>query len=128
MNECDGIFMERATALLGALAPALVWVRDNKGVPIDIDAIRHATELQNIASLAIDRVFRRRDQATGAVTEIPVADIDEALLDPLKSYLGETPGYDPTIPYSEQKSDEPAKQHSYVLSKLYPPTNRRTCP
>ena len=37
MNECDGIFMERATALLGALAPALVWVRDNKGVPIDID-------------------------------------------------------------------------------------------
>jgi len=109
------VFMARATALLGALTPALVWMRDNKGVPIDIDAIRHATELQNIASLAIDRVFRRRDQATGAVTEIPVPDIDEALLYPLKSYLGETGGYDPAMPYNGQKSDEPAKQHSFVV-------------
>jgi intracellular multiplication protein IcmO len=28
--------------------------------------------------------------------------------------LGETGGFDPTLPYNKQKSDEPAKQHSFV--------------
>jgi len=110
------VFMARAVALLGALTPALVWMRDHKGVPIDIEGIRFATELQSIVSLAIDKKFRRRDPTTGAVTEIAVGDeMDEALLYPLRSYLGETGGYDNTLPYNKQKSDEPAKQHSFVV-------------
>jgi intracellular multiplication protein IcmO len=110
------VFMARAVALLGALTPALVWMRDHKGVPIDIEGIRFATELQSIVSLAIGKKFRRRDPTTGAVTEIAVGDeMDEALLYPLRSYLGETGGYDNTLPYNKQKSDEPAKQHSFVV-------------
>ncbi len=110
------VFMARAVALLGALTPALVWMRDHKGVPIDIEGIRFATELQSIVSLAIDKKFRRRDPTTGTVTEIAVGDeMDEALLYPLRSYLGETGGYDNTLPYNKQKSDEPAKQHSFVV-------------
>ena len=110
------VFMARAVALLGALTPALVWMRDHKGVPIDIESIRFATELQSIVSLAIDKTFRRRDGSTGNVTEIPVGDeIDEALLYPLRSYLGETGGYDKTLAFNKQKSDEPAKQHSFVV-------------
>ena len=110
------VFMARAVALLGALTPALVWMRDTKGVPIDIESIRFATELESIVSLAIDKRFRRRDAATGVVTEIPVGDeMDEALLYPLRSYLGETGGYDKSLPYNKQKSDEPAKQHSFVV-------------
>ena len=60
------VFMARAVALLGALTPALVWMRDHKGVPIDIESIRFATELQSIVSLAIDKKFRRRDPARPA--------------------------------------------------------------
>ena len=110
------VFMARAIALLGALTPALVWMRDKRGVSIDIESIRFATELESIVSLAIDKKFRRRDSATGTVTYIPLGgDIDEALLYPLRSYLGETGGYDNTLAFNKQKSDEPAKQHSFVV-------------
>ena len=109
------VFMARAIALLGALTPALVWMRDTHGVPIDIEGIRFATELESIASLAINRVFRRRDTATGEAIEMVVSDIPEALLYPLRSYLGETGGFDKTLAHNKQKSDEPAKQHSFVV-------------
>lgn len=109
------VFMQRAVALMGALTPVLVWMRDAHGVPIDIDGIRFATELESIVSLAKDRVFRRRDAATGAVTELPVPEMNEALLYPLRSYLGESGGYDLSQPVHKQRSDEPAKQHSFVV-------------
>ena len=44
-----------------------------------------------------------------------VPDIHEHLLYPLQSYLGETGGYDKSLPVNKQKSDEPAKQHSFVV-------------
>ena len=111
----NAVFMQRAVALMGALTPVLVWMRDTHGVPIDIEAIRFATELESIVSLAKDRVFRRRDTATGAIAEMPVPGIDEALLYPLRSYLGESGGYDLSQPVHKQRSDEPAKQHSFVV-------------
>ena len=108
------VFMARAVALMGALAPALVWMRDNKGVPIDIEKIRFATELQSIASLALERRFRRLHVGTGRVEDIEVPDIPEAFLYPLRAYLGETGGYDASLPYNKQKTEEPARQHSFV--------------
>ncbi len=109
------VFMARAVALLGALTPALVWMRDTHGVPIDIESIRFATDMESIVSLAINRKFRRRNPETGAATLIDVPKIPEALLYPLVSYLGETGGYDKNLPFNKQKSDEPAKQHSFVV-------------
>lgn len=109
------VFLQRAVALMGALTPVLVWMRDTKGVAIDIDSIRFATDLESIVSLAKDRQFRQRDPASGAVTLTPVPDINEALLYPLRSYLGESGGYDLTQPVHKQRSDEPAKQHSFVV-------------
>ena len=80
------VFMARAVALLGALTPALVWMRDHKGVPIDIESIRFATELQQ-HRLARYRqaMFRRRDTChRRGDPDIPVGkDIEEALLYPL---------------------------------------------
>ena len=111
----NAVFMQRAVALMGALTPVLVWMRDHNGVPIDIESIRFATELESIVSLAKDRVFRRRDTATGVIAEVPVPGIDEALLYPLRSYLGESGGYDLSQPVHKQRSDEPAKQHSFVV-------------
>ena len=111
----NAVFMQRAVALMGALTPVLVWMRDHNGVPIDIESIRFATELESIVSLARDRVFRRRDTATGVIADLPVPGIDEALLYPLRSYLGESGGYDLSQPVHKQRSDEPAKQHSFVV-------------
>ena len=115
-GQSDGnhVFMGRAVALMGALAPALVWLRDNKGIPIDIERIRFATELQSIVSLSLERQFRRLDVTSGTVDVLPVPDIPEELLYPLRAYLGETGGYDASLPYNQQRSDKPAEQHSYV--------------
>ncbi len=59
------VFMSRAVSLLGALTPVLVWLRDNKGIPIDIERIRFATELGSIATLALEKRFLRLDVDTG---------------------------------------------------------------
>ena len=109
------IFMQRATALLGALTPTLVWMRDFKGVPIDIESIRFATELESIVSMVKDRVFLRRNTMGGDPICIPVPEISEDLIYPLRAYLGETGKYDVTQPVNKQKSDEPARQHSFVV-------------
>jgi intracellular multiplication protein IcmO len=113
-SDTNHVFMARAVALMGALTPALVWIRDNKRLPIDIEKIRFAVELQSIASLALEKRFRRLYVDTGQVEIVDVSDIPEAFLYPLRAYLGETGGYDSSLPYNKQKSDEPAKQHSFV--------------
>jgi intracellular multiplication protein IcmO len=38
-GEAKDVWRERAAALAGVLAPVLVWVRDHKGVPLNIDTI-----------------------------------------------------------------------------------------
>jgi intracellular multiplication protein IcmO len=56
-----------------------------------------------------------RDPETGIVTELDVKrDIPEDITWPLRSYLGELPGYDPSVPLDKQKGDEPSKQHGYA--------------
>jgi intracellular multiplication protein IcmO len=112
--DTNHVFMARAVALMGALAPVLMWMRDNKGVPIDIEKIRFATELQSIISLASDKRFRRLHVDTGRIELIEVPDIPEAFLYPLRAYLGETGGYDVSVSYHKQKTEEPARQHSFV--------------
>ena len=108
------VFMSRAVSLLGALMPALVWLRDNKGFAIDVERLRFATELGSIAALALEKRFLRLDIETGQVESIDVPDIEPALLYPLSAYLGETGGYDKSLAHNKQKSDEPAKQHAFV--------------
>ena len=80
-------------------------------MPIDIEKIRFATELQSIASLALERRFRRLHVDTCQVEDIEVP-VPEVFLYPLRAYLGDTGGYDASLPYNRQKTDEPARQKS----------------
>ena len=114
-NDSNGVFRERAVALIGTIVPALVWMRDHKGVSLNIDVIRSSIELRWIWKLAMTRVCIVRNPETGKETDIPVGDeMPEEILWPLKAYLGELPGYDPTVPLDKQKGDEPAKQHGFA--------------
>jgi intracellular multiplication protein IcmO len=114
-NDSNGVFRGRAIALIGTMAPVLVYMRDVKGIPINIETIRFALELKGIWMLATQKLFLVRDPRTGDVTEIPVPDIPEDLTYPLRAYLGELPGYDISVPYNEQKGEEPSKQHGFAL-------------
>ncbi|HTW51854.1 MAG TPA: type IV secretion system DNA-binding domain-containing protein [Stellaceae bacterium] len=114
-NDPNGVFRERAVALIGTIAPVLVWLRDHKGVALNIDVIRFSIELRWIWKLAMEKIVLLRDAETGAVSELDVgAEIPEDITWPLKSYLGELPGYDPSVPLDKQKGDEPSKQHGYA--------------
>ena len=114
-NDPNGVFRERAVALIGTIAPVLVWLRDHKGVPLNIEVIRFSIELRWIWKLAMEKKVLLRNVETGTVTELDVsADIPEDITWPLRSYLGELPGYDPSMPLDKQKGDEPSKQHGYA--------------
>ena len=102
-------------ALIGTISPVLVWLRDHKGVPLNIDVIRFSIELRWIWKLAMQKIYVLRDADTGKETEIDVnGEIPEEIIWPLKAYLGELPGYDPTMPLDKQKGDEPSKQHGFA--------------
>jgi intracellular multiplication protein IcmO len=114
-NDPNGVFRERAVALIGTIAPVLVWLRDYKGVPLNIEVIRFAIELRWIWKLAMERIALLRNPETGAIDELDLnGEIPEDIVWPLKSYLGELPGYDPTLPLEKQKGDEPSKQHGFA--------------
>jgi intracellular multiplication protein IcmO len=114
-NDANGVFRERAVALMGTITPILVWLRDVRGIPLNIEVIRYSIELRWIWKLAMEKIALLRDRESGVIRELDVsADIPEEIVWPLKSYLGELPGYDPTLPLDKQKGDEPSKQHGYA--------------
>ena len=109
------MFRANAVALIGTLAPVLVWMRDNKGVQLDIDVIRRATELPWIWLAAKEKILRVTNPETGQVTRIDAKDMPEYLAYSLLAYLGELPGYDPSVPIDKQRSDKPSEQHGYSV-------------
>ncbi len=114
-NDANGVFRERAVALVGTIAPVLVWLRDHKGVALNIEVLRFSIELRWIWRLAMRKIYFVRDPETGAETEIDVnGEIPEEIVWPLKAYLGELPGYDPSMPLDKQKGEEPSKQHGFA--------------
>ena len=117
-----GVFRRRALALVGAIAPVLAWLRDHRGVPLNVNTMQDSTDLRSIWTLVIERIALLRDPIDGTETQIDVSGgIPEDLIWPLRSYLGELPGYDPELPLDKQKSREARKQHSYVISELTDP-------
>ncbi|KXV49938.1 conjugal transfer protein TraG [Gluconobacter albidus] len=116
-NDSNGVFRDRAVGLIGTVIPALVWMRDTHGIPINIDAIRYATDLRWIGTLARHKVFLIRNPGSNKAIERRVEDIPDEVLWPLQAYLGELPGYDSSLEWNEQKENKPSEQHGYA--KMY---------
>lgn len=114
-NDANGVFRERAVALIGTIAPVLVWLRDVKNLPLNIEVIRFSIELRWIWKLAKEKIVLVRDPATGSIANLDVrGEIPEDIVWPLLSYLGELPGFDPDLPLDRQRGDEPSKQHGFA--------------
>ena len=60
------------------------------------------------------RAFEVRNPSTGETTDIPVPDMPEDIIYPLKAYLGELPSYDLALDWNKQKTEEPSKQHGFA--------------
>jgi intracellular multiplication protein IcmO len=109
------VFTERAANLMGDLTPALVWIRDAKGVSLNAGCIRSAVELECIATLVDKKRFIWSQANTGEIHSVDVADMPAELLSPLRVYLDGLGGYDTRLPFDQQTSVEPLRQHGYVL-------------
>lgn len=116
----NAFWVERSMVVLRALVPALVWIRDTRGIPITLDTIRVAIGFQNVVGLAVRKVFRHRADETDDPVDVPVGDIPDALLEPLRGYLRETPGFDMARARGHEIVDVPARQHACVISHLRP--------
>jgi hypothetical protein len=78
----QGLWNARAIAFLEAVTPPLVFIRDEYGIPLDVDLYRSFFEMARIEELA----WKGEEKYPG---------IDH-VLDPLKTYLINLPGYDRT--------------------------------
>src|SRR5208283_903094 len=63
-GDSNQVFRDRAVALVGTMAPVLVWMRDHKGVALNIDTIRVSFELRCIWKMAVRKRFEIRDPAS----------------------------------------------------------------
>lgn len=108
-------FRCRAVALVTALSPVLVWLRDHKGIQLDAQRCYAALGLREIATLWDRKVALVRDPATGRVQEVQAEDLPADLHRLLGAYLVDLPGYDPTHPFEEQRTQRPEEMHGYAL-------------
>ena len=113
-----GVFFSRAVGFLGAIAPVLTWMRDEHGIQLDLEKIRDATELSNVVLLATKKQIKFTDSATGASELLDFPDMPAALVQTLRSYLGQTGGYDLDVSLKEQRSQQPSEQHSYITMQF----------
>jgi len=98
MDEAGGdnaMWKGRAISLVSGIMMALVWLRDNEGLLLDVDQIRKHLILEEIQNLA-----KRRD--------LPLN-----ISDAIKSYLVSLPGYNPNAPNGKQ-SETANDQHGYL--------------
>lgn len=88
-----GMWKGRAISLMSGVMRALVWLRDNDGLLLDVDQLRKYLILENIQKLS-----KRPDLPTGIVAG-------------LKSYLVSLPGYQDG---AAKQQDIVGEQHGYL--------------
>lgn len=98
MDESGGdnaMWQGRAISLVSAIMMALVYLRDNSGLLLDVDVIREHLILDNIQKLA-----KRRD-------------LPPNILQAIRAYLRSLPGYKENAPGGQQ-SETALDQHGYL--------------
>lgn len=98
MDEAGGdnaMWQNRAISLISSIMFALVFMRDNEGLLLDVDVIRDKLILENIEQLS-----RRKGLPPHA-------------LNSLKAYLRSLPGYKPN-PQGGQQPDIVGEQHGFL--------------
>ena len=104
------IWQARADALLEAFAAVMNWARETTGfAPTEAD-IAEMLGLRSIALIAQERLLPIPHGGQGCFLDL--AGIPDALVFPLRTYLGETGGYE-LCPRreSEQEEEGPGRYH-----------------
>lgn len=101
----------RAIAFVEALMRILVYMRDKGYILLDANIIRNYFTLDRIEAMVESKTFIRDDQYN-----ISLEDCPSVVLEPIKNYLYQLPGYNP-----ERKGKQVSQvfeQHGYITMQL----------
>lgn len=103
-QSSDGdMWKGRAISFVEALMKILVYMRDQGAILLDANTIRNYFHLHKLEAIVVDKQFPRDDQEAISLEGVP-----EVVLEPLKNYLYNLPGY---------SKDKKGKQVSQVLEQ-----------
>ena len=109
------VFQARAASLMETVTPAVVWMRDYKGIVLTVEVLRSTMQLTTMWMLATRRVFCMPQDEAGKVVEILVNDMPETMVLPIKRYLEELPGLDLNRSERNYGFGEADRQHTFAL-------------
>ncbi len=101
----------RAIVFVEALMKILVYMRDQGSILLDANTIRNYFELNRIEAIAIDKMFPRDNQEP-----VSLADAPDLVLEPIKNYVKNLPGYDPSK--KGKQTSQVLEQHGFITMQL----------
>lgn len=101
----------RAINFVESLMKVLVAMRDAGHILLDANSIRNYFSLERVEAMVTDKVFIRDDQDPISIEGFP-----DVVLEPLKNYLHNLPGYNKTK--KGQQVSQVLEQHGYITMQL----------
>lgn len=111
-QSADGdMWKGRAIVFVEALMKVLVYMRDKGKLLLDANTVRNYFELPRLEAIAMDRMFPRDNQEPVSLVDAP-----DLILEPIKNYLKNLPGYDPSK--KGKQGSQVLEQHGFITMQL----------
>lgn len=111
-QSADGdMWKGRAIVFVEALMKVLVYMRDQGKILLDANTVRNYFELTRLEAIAMDRMFPRDNQEP-----VSLADAPDLVLEPIKNYIKNLPGYDPSK--KGKQGSQVLEQHGFITMQL----------
>lgn len=111
-QSSDGdMWKGRAIVFVAALMKVLVYMRDKGKILLDANSIRNYFELTRLEAIAMDKMFPRDNQEP-----VSLADAPDLILEPIKNYIKNLPGYDPSK--KGKQGSQVLEQHGFITMQL----------
>jgi len=111
-QSADGdMWKGRAIVFVSALMKVLVYMRDKGKILLDANSIRNYFELNRLEAIAMDKMFPRDNQEP-----VSLADAPDLILEPIKNYIKNLPGYDPSK--KGKQGSQVLEQHGFITMQL----------
>lgn len=111
-QSSDGdMWKGRAMVFVEALMKVLVYMRDKGKILLDANSIRNYFDLTRLEAIAMDKMFPRDNQEP-----VSLADAPDLVLEPVKNYVKNLPGYDPSK--KGKQGSQVLEQHGFITMQL----------
>jgi intracellular multiplication protein IcmO len=111
-QSSDGdMWKGRAIVFVEALMKVMTYMRDKGKILLDANSIRNYFELSRLEAIAMDKMFPRDNQEP-----VSLADAPDLVLEPIRNYLKNLPGYDPSK--KGKQGSTVLEQHGFITMQL----------